>query len=250
VLNRLFRVLALALALASVRGAIADDQVVKVVLTFEDQPLPGVTLQYRDDDRAKTVIAVTGQDGAALFRLPARTAARLLGRPLPPFTFELDRSDVTSRDFVLATPRVTRGHVTIVASRSAEWRMRTKPRVCDQLARTQDIPVGALDGIMSARDYDAWYAGLTPGDIGRCRTLAQLQQKVGSLAPWYFYAYKGQLHDCVDGRASEIDWAAWYRELLQHATGANPGECEADWENWWKSQGYPPVPDNPARVRR
>jgi hypothetical protein len=237
-LTRTFRVVAFALLFFTRIAAAATTRPVRIFVTFDGKPLPGFHLKFWDGEQTDFVRATTNSKGVAVFRL-SEAAVSSVKKGLPPFSFTVD-----SEDFVIDEPTDYKSGLKLVARHSATWQMRKTPRICDELARVEDIPVGGLN-IRSADDYNRWYSRLTPRDIATCKTLAALQTKIGSLAPWYFYAYKGEDHQCVDGHAHEIDWAFWYRGLLAKATGANPGECESDWERWWSSKGYGRVPDHP-----
>jgi len=108
-----------------------------------------------------------------------------------------------------------------------------------------DIPRGS-DSTETADDLDAWYASLSPQQLANCAWLERIEQQVGSKAPWYFYEFKALPQTCVDGKyIQELDWTAWYRVLLEEATGASPGKCVVDWERWWAAKGYPPIPAQP-----
>jgi hypothetical protein len=226
-------------------AAAARLQPFEVLVTMEGKQLAGLHLELTCFSEAGIIRATTSSKGVAVFHLHEQTVRRLKeGRPLPPYTFRVDSDDAYSNDFVIETPQPYGSGMKIPALRSAKWQMRTTPRVCDEIVRVGDIPVGGMAS-MSARELNSWYSKLSRKDLATCKTLVKLQADVGSLAPWYFYAYKGEEHRCVGGRAEEIDWATWYRELLEKATGANPGNCESDWERWWSSKGYDRVPDPP-----
>jgi hypothetical protein len=212
---------------------------IPVSVTFEGKPLAGLHLVYSNMETHEELHAVTNGKGVAKFQLNQKP------KPYELFT---DSDDPFSSDFILEIPEAYRNGVKVVAVKTAEWQMRATPRICDELARTEDIPRGGL-GMLSAAEYNRWYASLSPEEISNCETLAKLRADTGSLAPWFFYAYKTQRPRCVDGETAEIDWAAWYRSLMEKATGAHPGPCQEDWERWWNSKGYTRVPDPPKYTR-
>lgn len=228
-------VLLLAMFLPAPDASELPKRPVPVLVTFEGKPVGGLHLVYQDSGSFDKLHAVTDSEGIAKFQLTE------IPKPYELFT---DEDDSFSEDFILESPEPYRSGVRVVAVRTAEWQMRATPRICDQLARVEDIPRGFL-GRLSAAEYNRWYASLSPQEVSNCETLTKLQSDTGSLAPWYFYAYKGQTPRCVDGERNEIDWAAWYRELMEESTGAHPGHCQEDWEMWWNSKGYARVPDPP-----
>jgi len=201
-----------------------------LALKTDRGPARGFLVIYHDVTRR--LRATTDSRGTAVFNVRFDP-----GRLLPPYTLELE-----SRDFVLAN--VHGGHYEWRAEvvHSAMWVLRTRPRVCDEWIRVTDIPRGTLS-TESADDLEKWYASLSPRLLANCVTLSRIEQQVGSKAPWYFYELKAMPEACIDGKyAQELDWTAWYRRLLEEATGASPGKCLAGWERWWAEKGYPPIP--------
>ena len=239
------RYLILSVVFASAAAyASAEFHSFEIFVTFEDKPLVGLHLNCMAYEDGETTQAITDVSGVATLCLREETINRLNRTPLSPFMFRINESDSFSQDFVLLQPSIRGNGMHVDVVRSAVWQMRATPRACDELARIGDIPVGSLPAL-SAADYNQWYSELDDETLQTCRDLTRLQSQVGSLAPWYFYAYTGQYHQCVEGKAHEIDWATWYRDLLTEATGANPGECERDWLQWWSSKGYAPIPEHP-----
>lgn len=109
-----------------------------------------------------------------------------------------------------------------------------------------DIPRGMLR-TQTADEWDRWYSSLSPQLLANCEILVKIEKQVGSKAPWYFYEFKAMTPACIDGHyGHELDWTAWYRDLLEKSTGASPGKCVADRERWWAQKGYPSVPNQPT----
>jgi hypothetical protein len=150
-----------------------------------------------------------------------------------------------SKDYVFRNLRRSGRRWQVDALRSATWRQRHHPRPCDAWRAVLDIPRGNLES-ESAAEYEQWYSSLTPAELANCATLSSIEARVGSKAPWYLYEIEGLEPACVNGKyVGELDWVAWYRGLLEKATGASPGKCLSDWQRWWASKGYPPVPERP-----
>jgi hypothetical protein len=200
----------------------------QVVLT--GRPAAGFRVEYRDGDRK--LRATTDARGFVSFEV---------SEPLR----EWDLAS-SSEDYVFRDLRGNGRRWTVRAVRSAIWRQRTLHRPCDEWRNTIDIPRGSLY-IESADEYDVWYSSLSPESEANCLLLAKTEPIVGSKAPWLFYEFKAMPPGCVDGRyVAELDWTAWYRHLLEEATGARPGPCVSNWEQWWAKKGYPPLPHRPS----
>lgn len=200
---------------------------VTLSVTFEGKPLDGMVVKYFDGQRTRRM--TTNTEGVVVFR-PVGA----------PSEFNLSSG---SDDYVLRNLRGDNGSWRVEALRSAQWRQRNLPRPCDAWRAIMDIPRGSL-AIESADEYDAWYASLSRKELANCEALAEIEREVGSKAPWYFYEFKSLPSACADGKCGmELDWTAWYRSLLEKATGASPGKCLSDWEQWWREKGYPPIPD-------
>jgi len=201
---------------------------------FEGRPIAGFAVEYFDGDG--TLCARTDSGGIVVFDTTEDlTAWRLLWDLTP-----------ASEDYVFRDLRSGDDRWSVRAVRSATWRQRTHHRPCDEWRRTLDIPRGSLP-TESADEYDAWYSSLPPESEESCNLLAKIETQVGSKAPWYFFEFKAMPPRCVDGHyESELDWTAWYRRLLEEATGAAPGLCVLDWERWWVANGYPALPKRPS----
>jgi hypothetical protein len=205
-----------------------------VTLKNRDGAASGLTLRYQD--LTHSLRAKTNADGVAVFMVRSDP-----GRMLVPDSLRLE-----SRDFVLTNLRGSHFTWSADVVHSATWLLRAKPRVCDEWIRVMDIPRGALQ-TQTAEVWEEWYRSLAPELLANCETLARMEKQVGSKAPWYFYEFKAMPEACVDGKyGPELDWTAWYRGLLEEATGASPGKCLGDWERWWAGKGYPPIPSQPA----
>ncbi len=215
------------LSLLFVLNILAAPKETFVEVTFQGKPLRHFPVRYVDVGETRR--SVTNARGVTTLVVRERLS-------------EWDLAS-GSDDYVFRQVQWANDRWQVAAVRSATWRQRNHPRPCDAWRAIMDIPRGSLS-IESADDYDEWYASLTPQLLANCNTLAQLEKRVGSKAPWYFYEFKAQPAGCVDGRyVQELDWTAWYRRLLEQATHASPGKCIADWERWWAAQGYPPIPD-------
>ena len=227
-------VLFVALSLAALAAAANE---VTIVVKFHGQPLKGLPLAYLDGDSWNTT--VTDDAGRATITVAANPDALSLATDC----------GETPCDFVLRNIHAGAHTVTADAVHSQAWLVRSNPRICDQLARVEDLVRGGL-AITSAEEYNEWYSGLSTKTISDCRTLTALQERTHSLAPWYFYEFRGLPQNCDgDNLIAELDWTRWYRDLLEKETGAHPGKCVAAWDRWWRSQGYLPVP-TPADRRR
>ena len=227
---RSLRRVALVLVLLTASASSAATKRLVLALKTDTVPASGFVVTYHDVTRILS--ATTDSSGVAVFRVSFDP-----GLIPAPFTFEL-----ASPDFVLANLRGGHYQWRADAVHSATWMLRTKPRVCDEWVRVMDIPRGMLR-TETADDLESWYASISPQLLTNCETLVRIEQQVGSKAPWYFYEFKASQEACVDGKyVQELDWTAWYRGLLQEATGASPGKCLVDWERWWAEKGYPPIP--------
>lgn len=216
---------AVVLVLAAVASAAPRRASIEV--RFAGEAIEGLTVGYFDGER--TLRSTTNAHGVVVFDLKQELS------PWNPSSL--------SEDYVLRDLRGDKTRWTVNAVRSARWRQRNHPRPCDAWRSVMDIPRGSLSA-ESADDYDQWYASLSERSVANCVALASLEAKVGSKAPWYLYELKGLPSGCVDGVfTTELDWTAWYRRLLEEATGATPGKCLSDWDRWWASKGYPPVPE-------
>ena len=221
--------------------AVADvHNQVRISVKFHGKPLKGLRLSYWDSGRDSTITAVTNDAGIATITVLQKFDL---------FNLTTDCSVDTPCDFVLRNIRGSGHMITAIAVHSQQWQARRMPRVCDQLALVEDIVRGSL-AEMSANEYDEWYSDLSASTISDCETLSAIQTRMKSLAPWYFYEFKGLPQNCHhDELVAELDWTAWYRELLEKETGVHPGKCVEAWDRWWLSAGYSAVPTPIDRKR-
>jgi len=229
------RVLFLLLAVIAVpASASAPRHRAVLKVTFDGHSAVAFPLEYFDGER--TLGVATDQEGVAVFDLDDDLK-------------EWDLESASS-EYVLRDLRKENSRWSVQAVRSATWRQLTRPRPCDEWRRTMDIPRGSLS-TESAKEYDQWYASLSRESESNCILLAEMEVKVNSKAPWYFYEFKAMPPGCIDGKyVAELDWTAWYRRLLEEATGATPGLCVSNWEEWWAAKGYSPVPQQPSAQLR
>jgi hypothetical protein len=201
-------------------------------LTHLRRPARGFTVIYHDF--AETVSTQSDSLGRAVFDIKSDPGALFV-----PYSLEL-----ASTDYVLTKLHGSHFRWAAVVARSATWRLRSKPRRCDEWLAVIDIPRGALQ-TQTSDDVDSWYESLSPRLLANCETLHRIEQQVGSKAPWYFYQFKAMPSACDSGGEyrNELDWTAWYRGMLEEATGASPGKCVSDWERWWSEKGYEAIPD-------
>jgi hypothetical protein len=229
------RTLALTVLIVATPGPLAAEQLI-LKLTHAGAPARGFRVTYHHS--GQTLSTRTDSLGRARFDVESTP-----GELFVPYNLGLE-----SADYVLTKLRGRGSRWRAEVVRSARWRLRTRPRACNEWLELIDIPRGALP-ILTANDVDDWYDSLSPRELENCETLHRIEQQVGSKAPWYFYLFKAMPAACEHGTyLNELDWTGWYRGLLEEATGASPGKCLEDWERWWSEKGYSAIPD-PRRER-